>query len=149
MSIRFQRREIPFDGVWEMIWNEAIQHVSLSVTNLQAAKHFYENVLCLTEIDRPPFDSEGVWYKIGNQQLHLLVDENSQTLRKQHNLVSTEGHMALRIADFQAAVEWLTKHHIEFREDVNGVSGFDQIFLNDPDGNLIELNVEQTRQEEG
>jgi catechol 2,3-dioxygenase-like lactoylglutathione lyase family enzyme len=129
-----------------MIINESIQHVSLSVTNLEMAKHFYENVLCLKEIERPPFDSDGVWYEIGDsQQIHLIVDGDSQTLRKNYTLNSKEGHLALRIADYQSAVDWLISHHIEYREDINGVSGFDQIYCCDPDGNLIELNVEQNK----
>lgn len=124
-----------------MISNQSIQHVSLSVTNLEMAKHFYENILCLKEIERPAFDSDGVWYEIGSQQIHLIVDENSQTLRKTHDFNSREGHLALRINDYKSALDWLILHHIEYREDVNGVSGFDQIYFNDPDGNLIELNV--------
>ncbi|PLR66535.1 VOC family protein [Bacillus sp. UMB0893] len=124
-----------------MISHQSIQHVSLSVTNLEMAKHFYENILCLKEIERPPFDSDGAWYEIGSQQIHLIVDENSQTLRKNHDLNSREGHLALRINDYRSALDWLVQHHIEYREDVNGVSGFDQIYFNDPDGNLIELNI--------
>ncbi|MDR0139340.1 VOC family protein [Metabacillus idriensis] len=128
-----------------MILNQSIQHVSLSVTNLEMAKHFYENILCLKEMERPPFDSDGAWYEIGSQQIHLIVDEDSQTLRKQHTLNSREGHLALRIGNYKEALDWLIEHHIEYREDVNGVSGFDQIYCNDPDGNLIELNVEQSK----
>lgn len=124
-----------------MITYKELHHVSLTVTNLERAKDFYRNILCLQEIERPNFDFPGAWYGIGNQQLHLIVHPSSQTIRQDKSLSSREGHFALRVENYHDALNWLKKNGIDVLEKPNSQSGFAQIFCADPDGNLIELNV--------
>ncbi|MEO8028611.1 MAG: VOC family protein, partial [Bryobacteraceae bacterium] len=51
-----------------------IHHVSLAVSNLEASKRFYREVLRLEEIARPPFAFAGAWFQVGSsQQLHLIA----------------------------------------------------------------------------
>lgn len=126
-----------------MIKYKCLHHVSLSVTDLEKAKDFYSRILCLQEIPRPDFDFAGAWYAIGGQQLHLIVDQSSQTIRRDQRLSSREGHFALRVGDFYDTITWLKQNKVEILEKPNGKSGFAQIFCADPDGNLIELNVDQ------
>ncbi|MEH7304055.1 VOC family protein [Neobacillus drentensis] len=126
-----------------MIQYECLHHVSLTVTDLEQAKHFYSNILGLKEIERPNFDFPGAWYEVGGQQLHLIVLPTSQTIRQDKRLSSREGHYALRVKDYHATLKWLKSKDIELLEKPNGASGFAQIFCADPDGNLIELNVDQ------
>ena len=59
---------------------KTIHHISLSVTDLEQSGHFYGAILGLEEINRPDFDFPGAWYKIGDQQLHLIVYQDSKTL---------------------------------------------------------------------
>ena len=113
------------------------------MTDLEKAKDFYSRILCLQEIPRPDFDFAGAWYAIGGQQLHLIVDQSSQTIRRDQRLSSREGHFALRVGDFYDTITWLKQNKVEILEKPNGKSGFAQIFCADPDGNLIELNVDQ------
>jgi catechol 2,3-dioxygenase-like lactoylglutathione lyase family enzyme len=120
-----------------------LHHVSLTVTDLEKAKDFYEKTLCLNEIPRPDFGFPGAWYEIEGQQLHLIVDPSSQTIRKDKRLSSREGHFALRVENYQDTLKWLKKNEVEILEKPQSKSGFAQIFCADPDGNLIELNVEQ------
>ncbi|PLT35124.1 VOC family protein [Bacillus sp. V5-8f] len=123
-----------------------LHHVGLNVTNLEKAKRFYSDILCLQEIERPDFDFEGAWYQIGqHQQLHLIVLPNSQTIRKDKQLNTKEGHLALRVESYEETLRWLKAHHLEILENPKSVSGFAQIFCADPDGNLIELHVEQAK----
>ncbi|MFS0864332.1 VOC family protein [Fredinandcohnia sp. 179-A 10B2 NHS] len=126
-----------------MITYKLLHHVSLSVTDLEKSKEFYGKILCLKEIQRPNFDFPGAWYEIGGQQLHLIVDPHSQTIRQDKRLSSREGHFALRVENYYDTLGWLKQHDIDILEKPNGASGFAQIFCADPDGNLIELNVEQ------
>ncbi len=122
---------------------KGLHHVSLTVTNLEKAKHFYGNILCLKEIQRPNFDFPGAWYEIEEQQLHLIVHPTSQTIRQDKRLSSREGHFALRVKDYDATLNWLKSKDVELLEKPKSMSGFAQIFCADPDGNLIELNVDQ------
>lgn len=126
-----------------MIKYKCLHHVSLTVTDLERAKDFYGNILCLKELERPGFDFPGAWYDIEGQQLHLIVDPSSQTIRKDKSISSREGHFALRVESYQETLHWLKKNGIEILEKPNSISGFAQIFCTDPDGNLIELNVNQ------
>ncbi|WP_312098226.1 VOC family protein [Niallia sp.] len=126
-----------------MITYKALHHVSLTVTDLEKAKYFYEKILCLKELKRPDFDFPGAWYQIENQQLHLIVYPASQTIRKDKALNSKEGHFALRVENYYDTLNWLKQHNVEIVEKPKSVSGFAQIFCADPDGNLIELNVDQ------
>jgi catechol 2,3-dioxygenase-like lactoylglutathione lyase family enzyme len=125
-----------------LITYKELHHVSLTVTDLERAKYFYSHILGLTEIERPNFDFPGAWYEIGSQQLHLIVLPTSQTIRKDKTLSSREGHFALRVANYFEALNWLKKNQVDILEKPNSQSGFAQIFCADPDGNLIELQVD-------
>ncbi|OMP65699.1 VOC family protein [Domibacillus epiphyticus] len=127
-----------------MITYEELHHVGINVTNLEKAKQFYREILCLEELERPPFDFEGAWFAVGNQQIHLLVIPESQTIRRDKRLSSREGHFALRVKDYEGTLQWLKKNNIDVLEKPDSTSGFAQIFCADPDGNLIELHVERT-----
>ncbi len=126
-----------------MIRVESIHHVSLSVTNLSKAKHFYGTLLGFKELKRPPFDFPGAWYQIGEQQLHLIVHESSTTLRNKNEINSKDGHFAIRVKDYHETLHYLKGVGIEIREKPKSTSGFAQIFCMDPDHNLIEFNVDQ------
>ena len=126
-----------------LIKYKCLHHVSLTVTDLERAKEFYGKTLCLKEIQRPDFDFPGAWYEIDGHQLHLIVDPSSQTIRKDKSLSSREGHFALRVENHYDTLNWLKQNKVEILEKPYGKSGFAQIFCADPDGNLIELNVNQ------
>ncbi|MBO9129382.1 VOC family protein [Bacillus sp. 165] len=126
-----------------MITYTCLHHVSLTVTDLEKSKGFYEHILCLKEIPRPDFDFPGAWYEIEGQQLHLIVDPSSQTIRQDKSLSSREGHFALRVKSYYDTLTWLKQHEVDILEKPYGKSGFAQIFCADPDGNLIEFNVDQ------
>jgi glyoxylase I family protein len=126
-----------------LIKYKELHHVSLTVTDLNRAKQFYSDILCLEEITRPNFDFPGAWYKIENQQLHLIFLPSSQTIRQDKRLSSREGHFALSVENYTNTLNWLKQKGVEILEKPNSKSGFSQIFCADPDGNLIELNVDK------
>ncbi|MBU7591708.1 VOC family protein [Metabacillus halosaccharovorans] len=131
-----------------MIKVESIHHVSLSVTDLQKAKHFYGKLLGFKELKRPPFDFPGAWYQIGDQQLHLIVHNSSTTIRNSDEIDSRDGHFAIRVKDYKETLHYLKEAGIEIKEKPNSTSGFAQIFCMDPDHNLIEFNVDQEKLED-
>lgn len=126
-----------------LIKYKGLHHVSLSVTNLERARDFYSNILCLKEIQRPNFDFPGAWYEVEQQQIHLIVLPSSQTIRPDKRLSSREGHFALRVENYADTIAWLQKNDIEILDRFHSKSGFAQIFCADPDGNLVELNVDR------
>ncbi len=124
-----------------MIHLEGIHHISLIVTDLERARAFYSEVIGLKEITRPAFDFPGTWYAIGldGQQLHLIVHEG-QTKRI-GGIDTRDGHFALRVTSFDETLAWLDNHNVTYKANRESITGFAQVFLLDPDNNVIELNA--------
>jgi catechol 2,3-dioxygenase-like lactoylglutathione lyase family enzyme len=123
---------------------ETLHHVALCVTDLERAKRFYGGVLGLEELERPPFDFPGAWYALGDRQLHLLVHTSPRTLRGTTEIDSRDGHLALRVADYDETVKHLRANGVEVLERRTNVTPWSQLYVTDPDGNVIELNVERS-----
>lgn len=121
----------------------ALHHVAVCVTDLERARRFYTDVLGLTEVDRPRLNVEGVWYGLGGGQLHLIVHPPTRTLRGTREIDIADGHLALRVRDYDAALARLRAHGVELLERPDNATPWKQIYLTDPDGNVIELNVDR------
>jgi glyoxylase I family protein len=108
-----------------------IDHVSVVITELERSRRFYRDVLGLKEIAKPrTFDFVVLWFELGNQQLHLLL-QNRRDARSPR-------HFALRVADAQAARAHFRKHDLSI-EETTPIPGADRFFVYDPDGNRIEI----------
>lgn len=126
-----------------MIHCNSIHHVSLNVRDRERARAFYSDILGLQPLARPPFQTDGLWYAIGDQgqQLHLIVYPG-ETLRE-GKIDGSDGHFALRVRSYQETIDWLQHHDIEYIAKPDSIAGFAQIFIKDPDHNVIEFNVER------
>ena len=133
-----------------MIDVQGLHHVSLPVTNLERSRAFYRDVLALREIERPPFDFAGAWFRVGSGQLHLIVHERP-TLRTR-GIDSRDVHFALRVRSYRetrarlAALGYAGDAADEIRrlrDNPQGRAGFPQLFILDPDRHVIELNAER------
>ncbi len=134
-----------------MILIESLHHVSLPVADLDRSKAFYRDIMGLKEIERPPCDFPGAWFELGDRQLHLIVHDNS-TFRKGKVVDSRDIHFAIRVISYSEAREYLhskgfhTDAEDEFKkmkEDPYSLTGWPQLYIMDPDRNVIELNAEQ------
>ena len=130
----------------------AIHHVSLTVTDLDRSRRFYQEILSLEEIPRPPFNFPGAWFQLGDSQhLHLIVHDRA-TFR-QKPLDTRDVHFAVRVPNYQAAVDFLRAKGFREEADLNhpyrmilqprATAGFPQIYICDPDGHVIEINAER------
>lgn len=111
-----------------------IQHCSIAVKDLDRAAAFYRDVLGLMEIEIPEtFIPAGVnvrWFKVGDQQIHLLPEDQ--------DYVPSGRHLALQVADAVEARAWMHQHGLQTDETVL-IPGTDRFFISDPDGNRIEI----------
>lgn len=111
-----------------------IQHCSVVVQNLELAAAFYRDVLGLDEIAIPStFQPAGLnvrWFRLGSQQIHLLLGNEMQRPSQQH--------MALQVDNARAARVWLKGKGIEIQEAVP-IPGADRFFIKDIDGNRLEI----------
>jgi glyoxylase I family protein len=115
-----------------------LHHVSLAVRDLVQARHFYTNILGFQEITRPPFDSKGVWYAVGTQQLHLIENPPGETLRES-GVDTLDGHFAIWVSSYQGTVETLKAASIAYEARPDSLAGFSQVYIVDMDGNIIEF----------
>ena len=131
---------------------QAIHHVSITVRDLERSRRFYRDVLCLEPIERPPFNFPGAWFAVpGGQQVHLIVHDGA-TFRGEKGVDTRDGHFAIRVGSYRDAVEFLRSKG--YREDApeldifkmrlqpHATAGFPQIYVLDPDRNMIEINAE-------
>ena len=128
-----------------MIRIEALHHVSINVTDLERARRFYGGILGLDEIPRPAFDFPGAWYRLGDRQLHLIVHPPTHTLRGTTGISSREGHFAIAVRSYDEARAHLEASGVPFDARPRSRTPWAQIFLSDPDGNLIELSAERPK----
>jgi glyoxylase I family protein len=131
-----------------------IHHVTLPVTDLERSRRFYRDVLGLREIERPPFDFPGAWFAIGSgaNHLHLIVSETS-TFREGKGLDSRDAHFALRVPSYLDAKAELEAKGYSTEKDrldllaleasPHATAGFPQLYILDPDRNVIEINAER------
>jgi catechol 2,3-dioxygenase-like lactoylglutathione lyase family enzyme len=129
---------------------ETLHHVAVSVSDLPRAKEFYGRVLGLEEIARPAFPFDGAWYRVGDRELHLIASRDP-TFRVGKGVTLEDGHFALRVRSFHAAIAHLESNgcHIggeepgrSMRVNPSSVTGYPQIHLLDPDRNVVEINAE-------
>jgi catechol 2,3-dioxygenase-like lactoylglutathione lyase family enzyme len=116
-------------------------HVSVTVTDVTKAREFYSDTLGLQEIARPAFDFPGIWYSLGGDlQLHIIL--NDQLVRpavERETTVARYPHFALWTDDCDATAARLEAHGVVRRDVISGPTGLRQVFVKDPDGNMVEF----------
>jgi len=118
-----------------------LSHVSITVTDVAKAREFYTGLLGLEEIPRPAFDFPGIWYGLGNGlQLHII--HNDQLVRpavERETIQARYPHFALWTDDADATARELERLGLPCRDVVSGPTGLRQVFVKDPDGNMVEF----------
>ena len=118
-------------------------HTNLLVTDLDVSAKFYADILQLKELETPWGINAGVrFFSIGDgQQIHLA--------KVSGNIIETNkvAHLAFNVTEFDKYLEFLNQKEISYSDFSGNISeiqmrpdGVRQIYLQDPDGNWIEIN---------
>jgi len=145
-----------------------LHHVSLPVSDINKAREFYGKLLGLEEdLSRPDFPFKGAWFKVGDRTLHLIVPTAGEdpTYRTGKKIDSHDVHFAIRVPSFSKAIKDLESKGFLSTTDRNpaptpanpcpmrvneaGMAGFPQIYILDPDCNVIEISAESDDRELG
>ena len=125
-----------------------LDHFNIRTRKLGDTVRFYEDVLGLEKGARPNFAFPGAWmYSEGKPVVHLV--DISQTSEPQKPDSGVVHHVAFASRDFAGMKQRLQSKAMPFES--RQVPGGDlwQIFVNDPNGVMIELNYEAAKEEGG
>ena len=112
-------------------------HVSIIVSDLARSRVFYEGLLGLKASGtRPEMSFDGVWYEIGDQQIHLLVLPNPDPVSGRPTHGGRDRHVALAVGDMDELTGVLNQANIPY---TMSQSGRVALFCRDPDGNALEF----------
>ena len=133
-----------------------LNHFSIRTTDLSACERFYCDVLGLVVGPRPPFPFPGLWLyagdttDYGNAVVHIIgLDRNDPAGLKQYlgdrpeaSLQGTGAvdHLAFFTTGLAETMARLKSRGVPFRERTVPVLELHQVFLDDPNGVVIELN---------
>jgi catechol 2,3-dioxygenase-like lactoylglutathione lyase family enzyme len=118
-----------------------IQHVSITVTDVEKARDFYTRTLGFQEIPRPAFDFPGIWYSLGGElQLHIILnDQLVKPAVERETITARYPHFAVWTDDCDATAAKIGTLGLATRDVISGPTGLRQVFVKDPDGNMIEF----------
>ncbi|MCS6786370.1 MAG: VOC family protein [Thiobacillaceae bacterium] len=112
-------------------------HASLLVSDLARARAFYEGLLGLAPSpERPDLGFAGVWYELGETQLHLLALPNPDPCEGRPAHGGRDRHIALAVEGWEDLRQRLERQGIPY---TLSRSGRRALFVRDPDGNALEL----------
>jgi len=113
----------------------SLHHVNVTVPpELEAAtKHFYGEVVGLKQVPKPATARQtGAWYQIGENQLHLSVED------EEHGPLSSR-HVCFHVSDLAEAEKKFRDAGVETIPDARPIAGTLRFYVRDPAGNQLEI----------
>ena len=122
-----------------------LDHFNIRTRKLAETVRFYEELLGLTNGDRPNFAFPGAWlYSEGKPVVHLV--DISKTDEQQKPDSGVVHHVAFASNGFAGMKQRLKSKGLPFDvREVPGVAVW-QIFVTDPNGVMLELNYEMANE---
>ena len=136
--------------------NLSLNHFSIRSLEIEKTTEFFSKLLGLTVGPRPEFPFPGVWLYNGDESswanavLHLIaIDKNDPNGLKKYlgerdpsSLYGSGAvdHIAFFAKGLEEKIALLKKLNVPYRERTVPVLKLNQLFLDDPNGVVIELN---------
>lgn len=123
---------------------KSFDHVTLICADLETTRRFYVDFLGMTEVPRPPFKFPGLWFQLGNMQIHA-TQESSEAGQagwadRGHKIVSRGHHIAFAVDDVSQALVTVGAHGVRIASPLQQrPDGYKQLYVYDPDGHVVEL----------
>jgi glyoxylase I family protein len=126
-----------------------LHHVSILTSDVERSLAFYRDVLGLRPLPRPDFPIGGAWLACGDRQVHLV--QHPEGTYRSGEIDNNDTHFALRTDDFDGIVRLLEAHGFSEHAPEGhpkrlmmkriGAAGFAQLYVLDPDRNVVEVNA--------
>jgi catechol 2,3-dioxygenase-like lactoylglutathione lyase family enzyme len=125
-----------------------MQHYMVLSKDLEKTRRFYCDVLGLRTGPRPPFDFEGLWIYVGEVAVVQVAGQASYAatgrlgdgVAQRHGSGSVD-HIAFAADNWDELVTSFEKHDVQYRATAVPGRPLRQLFVRDPDGIQIEINV--------
>ena len=134
----------------------SLNHISIRTLDVDACERFYVGLLGLKIGPRPPFPFPGLWLYAGdtgnyaNAAVHVIgIDRNDPEGLKRYlgdkDEASLKGtgvidHVAFFATGLDETLVRLHRHDVACRERTVPLLGLHQVFVDDPNGVVVELN---------
>jgi catechol 2,3-dioxygenase-like lactoylglutathione lyase family enzyme len=122
----------------------SFDHVTIICADLEATRRFYVDVLGMTEVARPAFGFPGLWFQLGDVQIHATQqspEAGQAGWGDRGGTITSRGHhIAFAVDDVTKALEVVQKLGVRIASPLQQrPDGFKQIYLYDPDCHVVEL----------
>jgi catechol 2,3-dioxygenase-like lactoylglutathione lyase family enzyme len=125
-----------------------MQHYMVLSKDLEKTRAFYCDVLGLKVGPRPPFDFEGYWIYTGDVAAVHVAGQASYVdtgrladAGKARNGSGSVDHIAFAATNYDELVASFDRHGVKYRATQVPGSDLRQLFVFDPDGIQIEINI--------
>ena len=128
----------------------SMEHLLVLSDDIETTKDFYCEVLGLREGERPPLEFPGYWLYLGEVACVHVAERGAYAAHARTIGLDASGqaqgsgaidHIAFAASDYEEVAGRLERHGIEAIENAIPAAGLRQLFVRDPNGVLIEINV--------
>ena len=127
----------------------ALEHVLVLTDDLEATTAFYCEVLGFETGERPPLEFPGYWLYLGGRACLHVAERSAYEAHAAGMGLEPAGsaidHVAFAADDYAALVARLDAAGVRSVSNDVPAAGIRQLFLEDPNGVRIELNVRRSR----
>lgn len=117
-----------------------LNHVTVRTDDLEGTRDFYSEVLGLREGPRPPLSFPGYWLYCGEQAVVHLVPPSGAIGSDGSDSTGNFDHVAFSAEDFEGMRARFVRLGIKFREQTVPGARLRQLFVQDPNHIMVELN---------
>jgi catechol 2,3-dioxygenase-like lactoylglutathione lyase family enzyme len=122
----------------------SFDHVTIICADLEATRRFYVDFLGMVEVSRPAFKFPGLWFQVGNVQIHATQESPEAGKagwgERGNKVISRGHHIAFAVDDVMEALKIVEAHGVRIASPLQQrPDGYKQLYLYDPDGHIVEL----------
>ena len=122
-----------------------LDHLLVLTDDIDATRDFWCGALELSVGERPPLEFPGYWLYDGAAPcVHVAERAAFEAHSEGVGIAATSGpveHIAFRASDYERLVERLASGGVDAAQ--NTVPGMRQVFVEDPNGVKIEINIKE------
>lgn len=127
-----------------------LHHLAIKTDDVDATVAFWNEIIGSRSVDRPDFNFPGAWLQFGETMLHLYGGDAATNGDGGYDRGSAAiDHIALSARGFDEMRALLNEKKFDWRQmDIPSFNLW-QLFVHEPNGVLVELNFDTTREPDG